>query len=84
MSDLTKEQRAIEAQRILESEVTQEALVKLEADYLRYWRQGKTVEQREDAHRYVTILDRFRGHFRSLIMTGELEAQHRAQLQPPR
>ena len=73
--------RSIEAQRILDSEVTQDALDKLEKVYIAAWRNGKTVEAREDAHRYLTVLGKFAQHFRSLTTTGELEAQEQKRLE---
>ena len=67
--------RSIEAQRILDSEVTQEAFQALEEIYIAAWRNGKDVSVREDAHRYVTLLTKFRQHFRSVVTTGEMEAK---------
>ena len=73
--------RAIEAQRILDSEVTQEAFTRLEETYLTAWRNGRTPEAREDAHRYMTLLGKFRQHFVSLTTTGEIEAKQQREME---
>ena len=73
--------RGIEAHRILESEVTQEALSKLDAFYVNAWRNGKTLEAREDAFRYLTLLEKFKMDLRSAVTTGELEMQRQKELE---
>jgi hypothetical protein len=73
--------RSIEAQRVLDSELTKEAFDRLEEEYLKAWRNGRTVEQREDAHRYMTLVDKFRRHFRSVVTTGDIEAKDQKELE---
>ena len=72
--------RAIEAQRVLDSELTKEAFAVLEEKYVKAWRYGTTVDIRENAHRHLMTLDSFKAHFRSVVTTGDLEAKEQKAL----
>ncbi len=72
---MTREERvrrALEANNTLSSDLISEAFTELENVYLGAWKQGKTVEAREDAHRYVMVLDRFKSHLQEIIQSGQL------------
>ena len=50
-----------------------ECIGKLEAKYTEAWKASKTVEAREDAHRYMMLIEWFVHDFQSIANTGNLE-----------
>jgi hypothetical protein len=66
------EERGDRARLLLEDELMAEAFSALDAHYVRAWRDARTTEAREDAHRYVTLLEKFKAHLKSLVTTGEM------------
>ncbi len=67
-----KIERGIQAKALLESAVFSEAVNRLLQHYVDCWMAGKTVEAREDAHRYVTLLQMLKGDLQSAATTGTL------------
>lgn len=53
-------------------------MTKLDGIYHAKWRVAKTVEAREDLHRYVTVRDQLVADLKDILMTGKLE-EHRLQ-----
>ncbi len=49
-------------------------LGKLEQRYIEAWRASSTVEAREDAHKYVRLLEWFKYDLQSVATTGDIEA----------
>ena len=71
MSDKPIE-RGYQAKALLENTFLAECLDGLEAKYLDAWRRAVTVEKREDAHRFVTLLEDLKQDLRSIATTGEI------------
>lgn len=72
--DMTNEQRihrAAEAQRFRDSEIVKDLLNGLDAHYVAAWRNSKTLDAREDAYRYMMILNKFTQDL--AVMAGEGE-----------
>lgn len=67
--------RGHRAANLLDDDILKESLETMEALYMSRLRHGKTLEERETAHKYLEVMDRFKGHLRSLIATGEMSAK---------
>lgn len=76
MTDGQRSHRGEEARRILENEIFQEAISSLEKTYTEAWKAGKTLEAREDAHRYIQLIQRFTLDLKS-VMTDGMVADNR-------
>lgn len=72
---MDKVQRGIAAQHLLQNELLQEILNELDGTYHAKWRIAKTVEAREDLHRYVMVLERLTADIRTIATTGKLEEE---------
>lgn len=70
---MNKSERGHQANQLLANSLLQESLAALTDQYVQSWRQAKTVEAREDCHRYVMVIDKFQDHLRSIATTGEIE-----------
>lgn len=81
MSIDDRRNRGEQARRLLDDDLFKETVATLERKYIETWRNGKTVEIREDAHRYLKTLDAIVGHFRSIATTGKLATQQIAELE---
>lgn len=64
--------RGERAQRILEEQIVVDALDTLERQYIAAWRSAKTVEAREDCHRYIKVLEKFKAHFGQAMGDGAM------------
>ena len=66
--------RALEAQRILESDVFKASVAELELEYLNEWRATlpEDVEARERLHMAISVLDEVQRHLRIVIQNGSL------------
>jgi len=73
MSSASKQWRGNEARELLQSEVFTACLDALREAYIRQWQIAGTVEAREDAHRYVTLIAKLKDDLESIATTGELE-----------
>ncbi len=78
---MEKEVRGQRAQALLKDKLLIESLGALEELYTEAWRRGRTLAAREDAHRYVTLVEKFREHLTSLVLTGTLEGKRKADLE---
>jgi len=74
---LNKEDRGHQARLLLDHHLTQEVLDGLEQSYLAAWRAAKTVEAREDCHRYVTLLGKLKADLGSIALTGDIELEEK-------
>ncbi len=81
MDSAEKIERGIKAKALLENEFFNECFDKLEAAYVAAWRQALTVELREDAHRYVTLIGWLKEHLKRIADTGKLEEKYQADLE---
>lgn len=60
---------------LIDSPIVAECFDLLERRYIEAWRAAKTVDLREEAHRYVMMLEWFRNDLRSIATTGDLTQQ---------
>ena len=70
---MNKLQRGHAAQVLLDSDIFKEVLAETEQHYIQAWRQARTVEAREDCHRYLTLTAKITDHLKSIATTGALE-----------
>ena len=70
-----KIERGHMAKAMMESEAFQSTINDLLQRYVDAWIAGKSVEAREDAHRYVTVIGLLKNDLRSMAMTGDLTRQ---------
>ena len=74
MDSQEKLERGFKAASLLNNEFFNECFDKLEARYIEAWRASLTVEAREDAHRYVTLIGWLKDDLQSIANTGDIEA----------
>lgn len=73
-----KVERGQRAEILLKDPLLRQTLEGLEDEYVKAWKQARTLDAREDAHRLVRLIERFRDHLASLAFTGALTSrQHR-------
>lgn len=75
---MDKAERGHHAEVLLANPLLAEVLRDLDGIYHAQWRDAKTVEAREDLHRYVKVVERFTSDLMTIAQTGKLE---RARLQ---
>lgn len=88
LTDAQRQHRASEASRLIENVAFVEAVANLDKTYIQAWRNAKTVEAREDAHRYMMLLNRFSADLKAMVFDGavtdkrviELEGRKRSWL----
>lgn len=73
-----KIERAVQARHLVDAGLFAESLAQLEAEYIAKWRASKDPAEREDLHRLVNLIDRFKADMRSVITTGDIAAKERA------
>jgi hypothetical protein len=66
-------QRGLQAQALLENQYLRDALNALDQQYHAAWRNAKTVEAREDCHRYVCLIEKLVADLQSTATTGKLK-----------
>jgi hypothetical protein len=76
-----KELRGEHAESLLNDVLLNEVFETLDREYLAAWRNSKHIEQREDAHRYVQLIERLKGHLQSVATTGELSRRQQRDLE---
>ena len=81
MDSQEKLERGFKAATLLNSEFFQECFDRLEARYIEAWRASSTVEAREDAHKFIRLIEWLKHDLQSMATTGELEAQRVKALQ---
>lgn len=69
------------AEALLRDELLAEIFDALDEHYVQAWRSAKSVDVREDAHRYVTIIDKVISDLQSVALTGELDRKRKAELE---
>lgn len=76
MTEYTSEQRQArgqQAESFLAHPLIREILSDLDGEYHARWRDAKTVEAREDLHRYVKVVERLSADLLTIAQTGQLE-----------
>lgn len=74
MDSQEKLERGFKASTLLNNEFFNECFDRLEQRYIEAWRASLTVEAREDAHRYVTLIGWLKQDLQSIANTGDIEA----------
>jgi len=72
---LEESERAVRADRakeIIDSEVFKEAMERLRVEYTRISLEAPTVEFREEARKFVRLIDIIPNHFQAIILDGQL------------
>lgn len=77
---LGKISRGEDAQRILDNPLFEESIQKLEETYTAAWKRASTVDAREDAHRYVSLISKLKEDLQSILLTGDLERKREKEL----
>lgn len=75
---MDKIDRALRARLLVDDGEFKTACDALRAEYIEEWQQAKTLDERENFHRLVQMLDRLMLDLISVITTGDIEAQKRA------
>lgn len=78
---MEKIERGRKAERLLADPLLVDTLDTLERTYVDAWRVARTLDARENAHRFVTLIDAFRKDLASQALTGTLKARRRAELE---
>jgi len=73
--------RGYQAKSLLENELFREVLNTLDAEYHRLWRKARTVEAREDLHRYVILCEKLIQDITSVANSGDLEQARQDELE---
>lgn len=76
-----KVERGQRAEILLKDPLLRQTLKGLEEEYIKAWKQAKTLDAREDAHRLIHMIERFREHLASLAFTGALTSRQNADLE---
>ena len=76
-----KVERGQRAEILLKDPLLRETLTSLEAEYVNTWKQARTLDAREDAHRLIHLIERFRDHLASLAFTGTLTSRQTSDLE---
>jgi hypothetical protein len=81
LTDDERMHRASRAQEVLGNEAFAAALDALAGTYIEAWRKARTVEAREDAHRYVMLCERLETDLQAMILDGQLTAKRVKELE---
>lgn len=74
--DLDEFQRRSRAERLNAVRTDIEGvLAEMTAEYVAEWKKAKTIEAREDAHRYVSLIEKFKLSLNAVALSGELASQ---------
>lgn len=76
-----KVERGQRAEILLKDPLLRQTLEGLEEEYIKAWKQARTLDAREDAHRLIHLIERFRDHLASLAFTGTLTSRQNADLE---
>ena len=76
-----KVERGQRAEILLKDPLLKLTLSDLEDEYVQAWKQARTLDAREDAHRLVRLIGAFRDHLASKAFTGTLSQRQRSDLE---
>lgn len=79
--EFDKVERGQRAEILLKDPLLRQTLEGLEDEYVKAWKQARTLDAREDAHRLIHLIERFRDHLASLAFTGTLTSRQSADLE---
>lgn len=65
-------ERGYQARALIDNKLLGECLEKLTTEYTNAWRSAVTVEARENAHKFVTLIEKLKQDLQSIALTGEL------------
>ncbi len=74
MKDELIVERGRAAGHLLENEIFREVMNGLDAQYHAAWRDAKTIEAREDCHRYVCLVEKFIADITAISTNGKFAA----------
>lgn len=78
---MDKVERGRRAEALLGDPLFEDVLQNLESYYIEKWRRGESLQARENAHRYVTLIGRLREDLTSQALTGTLKSKRQAELE---
>ena len=81
MNDSEKMHRASLANQLIENEAFIEAVNGLAKSYIAAWKDAKTVDEREDCHRYVMLCNKFAADLKGMIIEGGMATQRVKELE---
>ena len=81
---MDKIQRGHAAQALLDNELLKECFVTLSDNYTQAWFDGRTVDVREDCHRYVQLIAKLKQDLTSIATTGAFERKRLDELEGKR
>lgn len=84
LSDNERMHLGSEARNLIENAAFVKAVSELDATYIRAWRNAKTLEAREDAHRYMMLLNQFAADLNKMVLDGALTDKRVIELQGKR
>jgi hypothetical protein len=84
MDSQEKLERGFKAATLLNNEFFQECFTTLEARYIEAWRASSTVDAREDAHKYLRLIEWLKYDLQSIATSGDIEAKRAEALQEGR
>jgi hypothetical protein len=81
---VTPEERAARADRVrhlFDNDDVRQIFEELREAYVKAWLSSTTTEAREDAHRYVKLLEKLQADIRAIALDGGLARQRMAELE---
>lgn len=76
MADLDEYQRRSRADRLnAVREDIDGVLSEMASEYVNRWKKAETVEAREDAHRYVTLIEKFKTSLNAVALSGAMASE---------
>lgn len=72
MTDDQRMHMADRAGEVLNNEAFLAVCESLAEAYIEAWRKSKTIEAREDAHRYVNLCERFVSDLKAMVLDGQM------------
>lgn len=76
MTSDEKIERGFQAQSLLNNEFFKEVMGNLETRYVEAWKAAVTLEAREDAHKYIRLIEWFKDDIRTIATEG-IVTKHR-------
>ena len=78
---MDKVERGQRAEILLKDPLLRDTFAELENEYVKAWKQARTLDAREDAHRLIRLLERIKDHLASMAFTGQLTNKQTADLE---
>ncbi len=84
MTEQDKITWGLQAAALLNNEQFEKCLDRLEEEYTKAWKAGRTIDARENAFRYVSLLSRLKEDLTAVITTGTISQKRVAELRDER